>query len=270
MSSVKGSVDPVILAGRAPVGQNEALLGTETMERLGIALGDSVEIGGPLGQQTMVIVGRAIVPVLGSQYPDSGMIVPLRTMLDLGGTETVADIDVEPAVFVTLARRSDVAAVAHDLRAQGATLDGPFQQSGVSVLDELRTIPLFIGGFVVLLGALAAFHALHVTARRRRGDLAVMRALGHRPGQAASVIRWQGCVTAVTSLIIGLPIGLTGGRVLWRSIAAGANVVIAIDTPWGLVAAIALVTVVGTSLLLAAWPAWSARRRPPAIDLRAE
>ena len=192
MSSIKGSVDPVILDGRAPVGQNEALLGTNTMASLRVGLGDEVVVSGPLGEQTMVVVGRTIVPVLGSERTDSGVVVPLKTMLDLGGTETVADIDVQPAAFVTVAAGEDVEAVGREVEATGAKLDGPFRQSGVSVLDEVRVVPLYVAAFTALLGALAVFHALVVTARRRRIDLATMRALGYRPRQAASVISWQG------------------------------------------------------------------------------
>jgi FtsX-like permease family len=270
MSSIKGSVDPVILDGRAPVGQNEALLGTDTMASLGVGLGDEVVVSGPLGERTMVVVGRTIVPVLGSQRTDSGIVVPLQTMVDLGGTETVADIDVQPAAFVNVAAGENVEAVGRDVEATGAALDGPFRQSGVSVLDEVRVVPLYVAAFTAMLGALAVFHALVVTARRRRIDLATMRALGYRPRQAASVISWQGGVAAAAALVIGVPVGLVGGRFLWQSIATSNNVRTVIETPWPLITLVALASILGASFLLAALPAWTAGRRRPATDLRAE
>jgi hypothetical protein len=270
MSSIKGSVDPVILDGRAPVGQNEALLGSDTMASIGVGLGDEVVVGGPLGEQTMVVVGRTIVPVLGSEWTDVGIVVPLQTMLDLGGTQTLADIDVQPAAFVTVAAGEDAEAVGRDVEAMGAVLDGPFRQSGVSVLDEVREVPLYVAAFTALLGALAVFHALVVTARRRRIDLATMRALGYRPRQAAAVISWQGGVAAAAALVIGVPLGLIGGRFLWQSIAESNNVRTVIDTPWGPIAAVAACALTGAALVLAALPAWATSRRRPSIDLRAE
>jgi ABC-type lipoprotein release transport system permease subunit len=191
-------------------------------------------------------------------------------MLDLGGLETVADIDVQPAAFVTVAAGEDVGAVGREVEATGAKLDGPFRQSGVSVLDEVRVVPLYVAAFTALLGALAVFHALVVTARRRRIDLATMRALGYRPRQAASVISWQGGVAAAAALVIGVPLGLIGGRFLWQSIAASNNVRSVIDTPWGPIAAVAACALTGAALVLAALPAWTASRRRPSSDLRAE
>ena len=46
------------------------------------------------------------------------------------------------------------------------------------MLDEVRGIPFFVAFFTAFIGALAVFHSLVVTARRRQRDLAVMRAVG--------------------------------------------------------------------------------------------
>ena len=110
LDSVKGSVGPVVLEGRAPVGSNEILVGSTTMRRQGIEIGDEVEISGPNGSETVVVVGRAVVPVVSASSPDEGLVVPLETFTMLGGTETVADIDVEATVLAT-ADESDVEAV---------------------------------------------------------------------------------------------------------------------------------------------------------------
>jgi hypothetical protein len=97
-----------------------------------------------------------------------------------------------------------------------------------------------------------------------------MRALGYRPAQAASVIRWQGFFAALAALVVGIPIGVLGGRLLWQTIAERTNVLVAIDTPWIGIALVATVAVAISTILLAAGPASTARRRLPATDLRAE
>jgi ABC-type lipoprotein release transport system permease subunit len=114
------------------------------------------------------------------------------------------------------------------------------------------------------------FHALVVTGRRRRRDLAVMRSLGSRPGQASGVIRWQGFVLAGTALLVGVPVGIIGGRLLWRSIADHADVRFVVDAPLVALTLVVGAALIGGSFLLAAGPAWSASHRRPADDLRAE
>jgi ABC-type lipoprotein release transport system permease subunit len=268
-SSIKGSVEPVLLDGRELVGPNEALLGSDTFDALDVSLGDTIDVSGPLGTRSMVVVGRVMVPVLGADSPDIGVVVPLQTMLDLGGLDTLSEIDVQAALFVSVADGIDAAALGRDIEGYGATLDGPFRPSSVSVLDEVRTIPIFVAAFVALLGSLAMLHALVVSARLRRIELATFRALGALPRDARNAMRWQGSFTAATAVAIGLPLGLVAGQWLWRSIAERNNVVAVVDTPWPVLAVFAA-AVVGAALVLAAWPAWNAGRRRPAHDLRAE
>ena len=211
LESVKGSVEPVVLDGRAPVGSNEILVGSTTMRRQGIEIGDQVEISGPNGSQTVVVVGRTVVPIVSTSSPDEGMVVPLDTFMALGGTGTVADVDVESVVLATAAP-SDVEAVGREIEGDGAALDGPFRQASVTSLGEVRGIPFYVAGFTAFIGTLAVFHALFVTSRRRRGDLAVLRALGYRPRQAGGVINWQGFFLGLASFVIGCPLGIVAGR----------------------------------------------------------
>jgi ABC-type antimicrobial peptide transport system permease subunit len=195
--------------------------------------------------------------------------VPLETFTRLGGTETVADIDVEAVVLAT-ADESELAAVARDVEATGATLDGPFRQASVTSLGEVRGIPFYLAGFTAFIGTLSVFHTLFVTSRRRRVDLAVLRALGCRPRQAGGVINWQGFFLGLASFVIGCPLGIVTGRLLWTSIVTNTNVLAVIDTPWMLIVGFGVLVLVSSSFVLAAGPAWTARRRSPGIDLRAE
>jgi len=266
---VDGSSGHEELEGRAPVGSNEILIGSTTMRRQGIEIGDEVEISGPNGSETVVVVGRAVVPVVSASSPDAGLVVPLETFTTLGGTETVADIDVEATVVAT-AGESDVEAVGRAIEATGATLDGPFRQASVTSLGEVRGIPFFLAAFTAFIGTLSVFHTLFVTSRRRRGDLAILRALGFRPRQASGVINWQGFFLGLAALLIGCPAGVIAGRLLWTAIALNTNVLAIIDVPWSLIAAFGVLVLSSSAFVLAAGPAWTARRRSPGTDLRAE
>jgi hypothetical protein len=66
-----------------------------------------------------------------------------------------------------------------------------------------------------------------------------------------------------------VPIGLVLGRAAWRWVVDGIGVIELAATP--VAAALALVPLaVALAALVAIVPAWSAARRRPALDLRAE
>ncbi|MEP7026051.1 MAG: FtsX-like permease family protein, partial [Actinomycetota bacterium] len=54
-------------------------------------------------------------------------------------------------------------------------------------------------------------------ARRRARDIAVLRALGMTPGQSRWAATAQATVFTVAGLLLGVPLGLTTGRALWRA-----------------------------------------------------
>ena len=270
VESLKGSIEPVVLEGRAPAGPNEVLGGSALLDRLDLEVGDVLELSGPGGEQTMTVVGRAIVPIVGSSLTDDGIVVPLDAFRSLGGEDLVASIDAETVILTKLTDHTDVEGFRTELEAAGLDVDGTFRQSSVSVLTEVRGIPFFVAAFTGFIGALAVIHALIVTARRRRRDLAVMRALGCRGRQARGVIHWQGFFLAVAAIALGVPIGLIGGRRFWRAIAEDTNVLSVIETPWMAIAIVVAAAVLGAAVVLAAGPAWTASRRRPSSDLRAE
>ncbi len=268
--SLKGSIEPVVLEGQAPAGPDEVLVGSATLDRLGLDVGDVVELSGPGGEQTVTVVGRAIVPIVGSSFTDEGIVVPLDAFRTLGGKDLVASRDAETVILTRLVDGADVERFRSELEAEGRFIDGTFRQSSVSVLTEVRGIPFYVAAFTGFIGALAVLHALIVTARRRRGDLAVMRAIGCRGRQTGGVIHWQGFFLAVTAIAFGFPIGLTGGRQLWTVIADDTNVLSVIETPWAAIAIVATAAVLAAAVVLATGPAWAASRRRPSSDLRAE
>jgi ABC-type antimicrobial peptide transport system permease subunit len=99
----------------------------------------------------------------------------------------------------------------------------------------------------------AVGHALATAVRRRRHDIAVLRALGMTRWQSRLVVVVQASVLAAVGLVVGVPLGIALGRVLWQ--------VVADYTPLQYVPPAALVTlalvvpvVLVVANLLAAWP----------------
>ena len=276
MASLNGSISPSVLEGRAPLGPDEILLGSNTLETLEVEIGDRVELIGAEGddgepvRRNAVVVGRVIVPVVGNGDTDRGIVLPLETFDALGGDRLVAEIDAEAALLLRVPDADDRAAIQSELAEEhDALVEPPFRQGAVTVLEELDTVPILLMGFTALLGALAAAHALSVAVRRRGHDLAVLRALGFRPGQAAGVVRWQSLTLAGTAVAVGVPLGVIGGRAVWRAIVGSANVLPVVDLPGWSLALVAAATVL-VALLVAVAPGMRAARLRPADALRSE
>jgi ABC-type lipoprotein release transport system permease subunit len=276
MESLEGSVAPSLLDGRLPQGANEVLVGTDTLRELGLDLGDTVALEGASDDAgepirlTADVVGRVMVPIVGNGNTDRGVVLPLDTFEALGGDQLVAEVDAERALMLRLPDANDADVMATEIEERfGVLVDRPFRPGTVTVLQELDAVPLLLAGFTALLAALAVAHALTVAVRRRRGELAVLRALGFEPRQAAGAVRWQSLTLAGVALAVGIPLGVAGGRAVWRAIAGSSNVVPAVDVgPW-LIAVTALV-VVAAALTLAVLPGSRAARLRPAEALRSE
>lgn len=112
----------------------------------------------------------------------------------------------------------------------------------------------------------AAAHGITTATRRRRHDLAVMRAMGFVRRQIGEVIAWQATAVAGVTTVAGVPIGFIIGRQVWRVVAERMPVFPEIAVPWAAIVAGALLI----ANLVAVPPAVLARRVRAAEVLRAE
>ncbi len=119
-------------------------------------------------------------------------------------------------------------------------------------------------GAVVALGL-----ALASSVRRRRRDLALLRALGFTQRQLATAVAWQASATAVVGIVVGVPVGIVLGRWLWILFA---REIYAVPDPS--VPVLQLLFIVLGALVLAnlvaAIPGRIASRTSTALVLRAE
>jgi ABC-type antimicrobial peptide transport system permease subunit len=105
--------------------------------------------------------------------------------------------------------------------------------------------------------------------RRRRHDVAVLRALGMTRWQTRSVVITQATALAVAGLVFGLPLGVAAGRLLWHLVADITPV--QYQPPVALLAVLLAVPVaVLVANALATWPGRRAARLRIATVLRAE
>ena len=159
--------------------------------------------------------------------------------------------------------------MAADLSAKGLWITAPEAPPDVTNLRNVRSLPLFLAGFLLLLAVGAVAHALLTGARSRSHDLAVLRALGLTPGQAASCVAWQAAIIGVIALVIGTLSVSSVGRQVWHVLADSLSFVYV-----GPIAGIVLVVLIPAALavlgVMALLPARHAAQLRVAEALRAE
>ena len=134
---------------------------------------------------------------------------------------------------------------------------------------SIETIPTVLGaglgaGAVVALGI-----TLVASVRRRRRDLAIMKTLGLSARQLATVVAWQATVAVLIGTVVGVPLGIVVGRLLWDLFAQGIQAVPAPAVPALLVTAIGLGAIVLANVV-AVIPGRIAARTPTGLLLRSE
>lgn len=274
LQPVKGSLEPVVLEGRAPRGTDEVALGTETMRQVNADVGSTVTIRitaiAPRPQPFRV-VGRVVIrPQSDSARLGSGAV------LDYAAEARMIPPGVEPPplteVELRLAPGVDRAKTLADLADQlGPDYDVRTATRPADLVNfgRVQSLPLILGGLLALLGAATLAQTLTTSIRRRRRDLSILKALGFSAAQVRRVVAWQATTFAVVGMVVGLPLGVAIGRAVWSQFANRLGALNEPVTPVVALLAIFAAAVVVANLI-AAVPAWNAGRTRPAQVLRTE
>ena len=274
-------VDFPVLVGRLPIRADEVALGAVTARERGLSVGDTVRISGVAEPAEAEVTGLVVFPTLGPLFAGevsagTGMLLP-QAMVEAGGR---TDITLDLATFVGIDLHDGVdAQAAQQLqdRLAGIDLQGaparvyrtPIRPPEVIEAAATRSVPLIVGGLLVVVGGLGLAVVSWASMRTRRHDVAVLRALGFSPRQVATSVRVQSVAVVAAALVVGVPIGIVIGRISWRAFARQLGVV-SDPAPGGLAIAGLVVAALVLALAAAQLPARSAALAPPTVGLRAE
>ena len=129
--------------------------------------------------------------------------------------------------------------------------------------------PSLLAAGVAAGAAVALGLTLVSSVRRRRRDLALMKALGFTQRQLAKTVAWQASVSAIIGVAIGVPLGVALGRWLWTLFARAIYAVPEPSIPGVEITLITLGALVVANVV-AALPGRIAARTPTALVLRSE
>jgi ABC-type lipoprotein release transport system permease subunit len=259
---VKGSMGFSVLEGREADHPDEVVLGARTAKVLGLAIGDEVVVGP--SEVPLRVVGIGLLLQTAHGAFDEGALIDPTAFDDWYRPE-----ESETILLAGVPRAEDRQPLVDEVSPTGPLAYKPGQVPDVSNLGNVRSLPYLLAGFLVVLGLGAAAHALMVVSRRRRKELAVLRAIGLTPGQTGACVAWQAAVVAGIAVAIGVPLGLVVGRQAWKAVADAIPLVYVGPLDPGLVLLAAPVALAGL-LLLALPPARRAARLHTAEVLRTE
>lgn len=266
-----GIVGPEVRQGRLPSAAGEIALAPATRSALEVDVGDQVEAIGPNGRPVdVVVVGESG----GNGLLDSEASLDEGVVMTFEGVEAMLEgeeIELFAGGFlVRLAEGQAGAEALAQLREDfPGTVYGPSSTADIENLRRVQWLPrlIVVGVAVMAFGTTA--HALFSAVRRRRRDLAMLKTLGFRRRQLATVATAQATTFAVIALLLGVPLGIAAGRALWDVAAEQIGTFAGPSVPVGellLGAAAAL----GSAVVLAVVPGRRAARTPAAQVLRAE
>jgi putative ABC transport system permease protein len=267
ISSLKGEL-PLLLVDGRHAEPGEVVLGTRTMDDLGVDLGDTVVVDGSnLEDQELRVVGAAVFAgVIDVPEAGRGAAMPLEELTRLGLLGQEGD----SSAVLTMAAGADHQAFARRIAEETGDAPEAVQQPvELTRLREIEAFPFLLAAFLTGIGLVAMAHAVVVTTRRRRSDMAVLRALGLARRGVYQAVSTQAVVLAFLGACIGVPLGIAAGQALWRGLARSLGLVGVVDVPWPLILG-ATALAAATLGVFALIPARGLVRTRPAVTLRSE
>ena len=263
---LRGHVAPPLLAGRLPRGPREIALSGGELRALHTGVGRVVRARTTRGMVALRVTGQI---VLSPEITNEQVKLGTGGVMTLAGAQSLSRTPLPVNVYlVRLRHPGDPAAIARLKRQFPGVVLPAVPPPEVRELQGVNGLPLLLACALTLLAVGTIAHTLVTSVRRRRRDLAVLKALGFVSRQVRATVAWQATAIAATGLVIGLPLGVAAGRWAWTLLARG----FAIE-PVPVISAFVLLSVPAVLLManvIAAVPARAAARTQPAVVLRTE
>jgi hypothetical protein len=289
------SFSPPIGSGHALRSNDQIVLGPATLAQLGKHVGDRVVVkygfGGRSLSHSLVIVGTSTLPAIGISEGvhtsmGTGALIPNAAFASLSEHGYPKACNGPNIALVRFKAGVSTAAATSSLRQMSSAATKRFSDVnnscnlimsviGVQKPGQIRDYGT-VGVSPTLLatglagGAIVALaFTLIASVRRRRRELALLKALGFTQRQLAASVAWQASVVGLVGILFGVPIGIALGRWLWILFAREVYAVPDATVPIFSIALVALGTLLLVNLI-AALPGRSAARTETALVLRAE
>ena len=280
------TVAPPLLVGHGVEQPNQVVLGKATLAALHKRVGDTVRVSGGGRGETLTIVGEATLPAVGIGFGlhlsiGTGAVVDYHLIPQSARNIQGSPTNGPNAVFVRFNDKASSRVATRSVQQVADTINKA--TGGSAGMQDFRlllpaeiinyktmgSMPAILAGGLAFGAVVALGLTLAASVRRRRRDLALLKALGFTHWQLAGTVGWQATTTSVLGTIIGVPLGVFAGKALWDLFAHELDVVPVPTVPVLAVVLVAVGTIVLANLV-ALLPGRAAARTPVNLVLRAE
>jgi putative ABC transport system permease protein len=279
-------VQPPTIRGRPLASSRGIQLGETTIRQLGKHIGDTVRAGTGKNAQTLTITGTVALPSFGLATGDHvslgrGALMTEDALLALQGhqgpvtRQESLDLALPSAVAIDLVPGTTAAqrsALVHRIVSAnpdglpGGTYEVPTAiSSSVHNAAQLGGLPLSLATGLAAAAVLSLGLTVLGSVRRRRQELALLKALGMTRGQLWRIITWQTGLILGLAVAVGLPLGIAAGRWAWAAFAGSLGAVPVTEVPLATLGLGVLLLAAAGNLLTAVPAAIAARTHSGAL-----
>lgn len=260
--AIDGTIPFSIVDGRPPQGEDEMIVGPAVLDMLGVGIGSKVVVETDDGDAVRTIVGTVVAP--GVDDVDRSAYMTPEGLANAGGEHVAGS-------SILLATDGSVSAdeLAARLKPDHPSAEPVPAPGSIDNLDEFGSLPLLLAAFLAALSVIAALAAVVLTVRRRRKELAILRAIGFVRRQVGEAVVSQALVLATAGVAVGVPLGVFAGRAVYGTVGHGIGFLVTPTLPVSGVAVVVGAAALA-ALVIAAVVAPAAQRLGLAATLRAE
>lgn len=236
--AVRGRILISPASGRLPQRDGEVALGSKTLRQAKARVGSSVRLTFPLPSGGKRVVTARVVGTV-SFPPDFGVVglgtgayMTINGLIDAQcapGPEFAAcrtAANQQPVLLsATVPGNAGRAAVTRYYEQYSGLVYRAVKPDDLVNFGQAVNFPLILGAVLMLFGLATLLHVLVVSVARRRRELGLLKAIGLVRHQIVAAVCWQATTVAVVGLVIGLPVGIIGGRAVWHAFAVNIGVV---------------------------------------------
>ena len=250
--NAKGTLLPTVLRGRRPL-NDEIGLGAEVAHRLHAGIGDTVEVAGTSGKaRNLPVVGIVVTP----DSAGNGAALTFATYRALNPTAT------RNLLLVDFADDAPQG-LAETIEADNYTPPGAVvTPQSVRALERVTAAPFLLAAVLAVALVTGSAYVLASSSRRRRRDLAILRALGSDGRQMRAVVHWQSSLAATIVVLPGVALGVVLGRRVVAVLMDALGIV-----PGAEMRALAIAAIVGSALVIANTLALPPARRAAGVGI---
>ncbi|MEI6100216.1 MAG: ABC transporter permease [Eubacteriales bacterium] len=256
--------------GALPQKNDEAAVGKELKDKLGLKLGDIIQVQNIRGQtEELTVSGFYDLKV--SSINKSWLLVNLANAQDFFGyDDKITSIETQLPLANAFNAKTIAASIADKLNDSTLQVDNweDQNQSLLSGLNGQSSSSLLIQVFVVVSVVLGISSVLSITVLQKSKQIGILKAMGLKDGQTRMVFLFEGLILGIFGAIIGVALG-SGLLYSFTTFAVNADgtPVVPIYMDYGFIALSAGIAVV-SSLIASVAPARKSSRLSPIEVIR--